>query len=45
MIAGECQSLIAGHCVDVAPVRVIMATVLGAAAALTLHEWYLEVTG
>jgi len=42
MIAG-CQTTLAGHCLSASPLRVIMVTLLGATAAVTLHEWYLEV--
>jgi len=43
MIGPECQSTLAGHSLAAAPVRVIMTTVLWCAAALTFHEWCLEV--
>ena len=33
-----CQSTLAGHCLGLAPVNVIMATLLWAAAALVLDD-------
>ncbi|WPH59225.1 hypothetical protein AFNJKBDN_CDS0008 [Halorubrum virus V_ICIS4] len=38
-----CESTLAGYCLSVAPVNVIMATLLFAAAAILFDRWRLEV--
>jgi len=39
---GACEATLAGHCVGWSPLRIIMTTVLGSAALVTLDHWWLQ---
>jgi len=39
---GTCETTLAGQCVSWSPLRVIMVTLLGSAALVTLDRWWIE---